>query len=772
MSELLKRWLHDDVGVNHPVDSFEESFASGFLFGELLARCNLQPDFAKFVDKHTPDARINNFTRLQPTLSKLGVQLDTRTVTAIVREEKGIAARLVYMLKMSLDSIVRDVQTSKLSGKLARTVTVETRPSVAIVEGMKNKGSTKAMYETSMSRIFEDNVRKGATNPNALLEAVHLAKFTDEAFRQEADMMGTHLADRSKTLSLQANRRATQLGTFKATREMKATTTAGAYAHHAENMERKRTMEKRELQVELALSEKERLGGVVANLSSRDEAVGGIDAFEANLRRLGAGETPELVAADITPLTGTDPVTHLTALQRTLPDPRMMAHAGEAYLDSMKSKKAEETASRRERERRRHKLLVDQSKAGASAEAKKREDDLLATLSARSQQETRVAERLRTLESERDKMRDHRSMRDKRYEEQRAADYAAALRREAELAAERRAAYRAVAEEEAATFAAGNKLRESSRVLGVEGFVKKMLLAISSLAERCAEYRAASDALVPCKEYREWVQLLVAGVPLPGGLPETEEQVMEDPVEVTALDKATCEDYIKGVGDWAPLPLPPAPLAEESEHAADPDAAAAAAAPVVAAAPVSTGIAPNPALGSAVFDLSVATLPVYIPPTLPDLAFTVRIAVAGMPFAGKSTLVAALAEAHGLAVVSPEVVVKEAVAASAAWDAAESERTMRVARATPIDECEAGDAIAIAIATMADGAPPIGAPVVAAAPVSPAPEVAAVEMTPEEEAVQRAADAAGPAPRSRKVELGAAAAAAAGEHLTHWQSNP
>ena len=64
---------------------------------------------------------------------------------------------------------------------------------------------------------------------------------------------------------------------------------------------------------------------------------------------------------------------------------------------------------------------MDQSKAGASAEAKKRQDDLLATLSARSQQETRVADRIRTLEGERDKMRDHRSMRDKRYEEQRAA---------------------------------------------------------------------------------------------------------------------------------------------------------------------------------------------------------------------------------------------------------------------------------------------------------------------------------------------------------------
>ena len=65
MSELLRRWLREDVGVERPVESFESSFASGYLFGEILARCNRQPDFAKFHDANKPDARINNFTRLQ-----------------------------------------------------------------------------------------------------------------------------------------------------------------------------------------------------------------------------------------------------------------------------------------------------------------------------------------------------------------------------------------------------------------------------------------------------------------------------------------------------------------------------------------------------------------------------------------------------------------------------------------------------------------------------------------------------------------------------------
>jgi hypothetical protein len=45
--------------------------------------------------------------------------------------------------------------------------------------------------------------------------------------------------------------------------------------------------------------------------------------------------------------------------------------------------------------------------------------------------------------------------------------------------------------------------------------------------------------------------------------------------------------------------------------------------------PLASGIAPNAALGSAVFALSVATLPVDVPPTLPDLAFKCRVAVTG-----------------------------------------------------------------------------------------------------------------------------------------------
>lgn len=42
-----------------------QDFASGYTFGQLLYSFNLQPDFEHFDPKRTPDAMINNFTRLQ-----------------------------------------------------------------------------------------------------------------------------------------------------------------------------------------------------------------------------------------------------------------------------------------------------------------------------------------------------------------------------------------------------------------------------------------------------------------------------------------------------------------------------------------------------------------------------------------------------------------------------------------------------------------------------------------------------------------------------------
>lgn len=116
------------------------------MFGQLLEHYSMQPDFDKFDVKRTPDAMINNFTRLQArakhvlpehvaatthgtaltpgpsrtvactqtTFQKLGVKFDSRTANAVMREEPGVALRLLYALRQSLGQVQKDVTVRTL----------------------------------------------------------------------------------------------------------------------------------------------------------------------------------------------------------------------------------------------------------------------------------------------------------------------------------------------------------------------------------------------------------------------------------------------------------------------------------------------------------------------------------------------------------------------------------------------------------------------------------------------------------------------------------
>ncbi len=65
MSHILQDWLNFDVKLSKHVRSFEEDFTTGYLIGDLMNRFNHQPDFSKFKDVNTSNAKINNFVRLQ-----------------------------------------------------------------------------------------------------------------------------------------------------------------------------------------------------------------------------------------------------------------------------------------------------------------------------------------------------------------------------------------------------------------------------------------------------------------------------------------------------------------------------------------------------------------------------------------------------------------------------------------------------------------------------------------------------------------------------------
>ena len=124
MTELLQSWVLQETGIQlsdlaqvlifllrvpsiiqqpvvlsrRPCDVVQE-FSTGYKLGQVLAKLNLQPDFDMFQQKPSPEAMINNFTRLQPTLKSLGIKFDTRRANALVREDKAAASQLLHEIR-------------------------------------------------------------------------------------------------------------------------------------------------------------------------------------------------------------------------------------------------------------------------------------------------------------------------------------------------------------------------------------------------------------------------------------------------------------------------------------------------------------------------------------------------------------------------------------------------------------------------------------------------------------------------------------------------
>ncbi|XP_005528036.1 PREDICTED: sperm flagellar protein 2 [Pseudopodoces humilis] len=105
MSHILCEWLNQDVKLSRRIvpGSFPEDFSTGYLLGELLHKYGLQDDFKQFSQNRDADAKINNFSRLKPTLYLLGVQFNENMAQDIMTRQHGAAKHLLYELYIALE---------------------------------------------------------------------------------------------------------------------------------------------------------------------------------------------------------------------------------------------------------------------------------------------------------------------------------------------------------------------------------------------------------------------------------------------------------------------------------------------------------------------------------------------------------------------------------------------------------------------------------------------------------------------------------------------
>jgi hypothetical protein len=68
MTELLRRWINDEIKVSRSVKNFDSDFCNGYLFGEILSRYGLlepQVFSTKFTNDDTPGCKLGNFTQVR-----------------------------------------------------------------------------------------------------------------------------------------------------------------------------------------------------------------------------------------------------------------------------------------------------------------------------------------------------------------------------------------------------------------------------------------------------------------------------------------------------------------------------------------------------------------------------------------------------------------------------------------------------------------------------------------------------------------------------------
>ncbi len=129
-------------------------------------------------------------------------------------------------------------------------------------------------------------MRQNAGNANSLMESLKLRRYMEEMYRQERKA-GAKLAEESAAMAAsRAAFRASQLTKIDNARTDKQKKLEHDDAVHASLLKHKVDLEREELRVELALSEKAKRKKLEELRHASLDVNHGIDAFEINMKRL------------------------------------------------------------------------------------------------------------------------------------------------------------------------------------------------------------------------------------------------------------------------------------------------------------------------------------------------------------------------------------------------------------------------------------------------------------------------------------------------------
>ncbi|XP_023257460.1 sperm flagellar protein 2-like [Seriola lalandi dorsalis] len=616
MSDILCRWLNQELRLSKAVEpkTFAKDFSSGYLIGEVLHKYQLQNDFSMFMKKDTSISKLNNFTRLEPTLQLLGISFDINTVQELMQEKQGVATRLLYQLYISLEKKKR----TEISGTM-----------MEIMQPAANAGLHKKEHG-----IYSDRLHQ-VVKRDAELKLQKISEHYEEKCQQlsERSVM-TYPIQQKMQLKVQDEKRMKNIEKLQMYRQkyngimpcnqanIVQVPKPPPYTSQLNLRKRQQQQQRRKHQAQVVQIE--------------------IAQFETNRKKLVTSSFASSSSGSGQPIPG-DLSLDVSSQGCEVPGSgtKLILQSSSKYIQELRQRIAENAVAREQREKRRDRFLVEQLKAHEAQEEAQREEQLVKRLTRQTQQELRLASQLLQMRMQKEVIRENRLFREQQYQQRREKDFQEALEREAALAQQAKLDRTEEIKKELEFFNRIAAERAQSRYKKHFNSCKDIVEQIVDLATKVGEYRLLTANLIPEKLMREWKELLFRGLPLyepvKGQQAGFEFSTPLDPVELKKqeiLNNQDYDEYTSMVGEWV--------WPEEAGE---------------------TKLAPtNNILGHVVLRLRNIVHPPIMEPSAPSFPqFTLKACVLGKFCSGKTTCLAKIAEAYGICVLSADTLIEEAL---------------------------------------------------------------------------------------------------------------
>uniref|UniRef100_A0A2C9KBG9 Calponin-homology (CH) domain-containing protein n=1 Tax=Biomphalaria glabrata TaxID=6526 RepID=A0A2C9KBG9_BIOGL len=612
MTEILCRWLNDELHLSTRISqaSLAKEFASGYLIGEVLHKYQIQDDFDQFSQNKTSEAKLNNFTRLEPVFHLLGIPFDTTNARNIMTEKHGAATQLLYQLYIALNN----KKKANLTGIAMETMRPEAPAKLNAMETLIYKEP-----RPDDERLKQATPRQTDLDLQALIARFqeNQVKMEQTAFREKFEEVERLYQLRQKEREMLMNR---NRNLHEKQSELVAKINAATVFIPKPPQRKLKALEARK-----ELKKKREAEETIQSIHQFEEKMKMIPSYDS--------ESPREEQID---------VQYILNQENEEPDAVqfLKTSSNDEYIGKIRKRLQEDASAREEREKRRRKVLRDQLASHEEQEEARREKMMVNRLMRQSQQERRIAVQLLQARHEKEIIRQNRLFKEAQYQERRQKDFEEALDREAELAALHKLEYQEEIKAEQKLHNMIAAQRAEQRYKKHYEICENIVNSIVDIACKVSEYRELTNKRLPEKLMREWKLLFTSGQPLyeeedRKSIELSPEQILEEERQ-KLLNEGDFMEYKTMTGEWQPP--------KDSDIKEPPQ--------------------DNSVVGHIVHRLFNMVHPPSPPPVPPEFPpCPIRACVLGKVFSGKSSCLKRLAEEHRVKVLVVEELIQEAVEA-------------------------------------------------------------------------------------------------------------